>query len=178
VSKVEALKIYILNYIHHFSMYDYIAYAWLILLFFITILLAIMVAKKSPTFSVLILIIALTLLFAGPFVLKHYLDKFIRPSLTKIEQIKKLTFSDTLIINGTLTNLSKKSFSTCNINISIIKTSKNDIQNFINQLKPLRKQSISIDSTIEVNSTKEFRVVFDNYRYLKDINISSKSECY
>jgi hypothetical protein len=178
VSKVEALKIYILNYIHHFSTYDYIAYAWLILLFFITILLAIIVAKKSPTFSILILLIALTLLFAGPFALKHYLDKFLRPSSTQIEQIKKLTFSDTLIINGTLTNLSKKSFSTCDIYISVTKIGKSDIQNLINQLKPLRKQSISINSTIEVNDTKEFRVVFDNYKYSQDINISSKSECY
>ena len=56
MAKLDAFKASLLNYVHHFSMYDYIAYAWLILIFFVTILLAIMVAKKSPTFSILILI--------------------------------------------------------------------------------------------------------------------------
>jgi predicted small secreted protein len=178
VSKIDTFKAYILNYIHHFSMYDYAAYAWLILIFFVTILLAIMVAKKSPVFSILILIISLTLLFAGPFVLKHYLDKFIRPTSNKTLEVKKLTFSNTLIINGSITNLSKKSFSTCNVNVSVVKSSTSGIQNFINQLKPLLKQTISIDKPIDVNTTEEFRAVFDNYSYSKDVNISIKSECY
>jgi len=178
VSKLDTFKAYILNYIHHFSMYDYVAYAWLILIFFVTILLAIMVAKKSPLFSILILLISLTLLFAGPFVLKHYLDKFIRPTSSKTLEVKKLTFSDTLIINGSVTNLSKKSYSTCKINVAVIKSSKSDIQNFVNQLKPLLKQTISINKPIEINVTKEFRAVFNNYTYSKDVNISIKSECY
>jgi len=159
VSKIDAIKAYVLNYIHHFSMYDYAAYSWLILIFFVTILLAIMIAKKSAIFSILILMISLALLF-------------------QVTLVKKLTFSDSLIINGLITNISKKRFSTCNINISVVKSSQSDIQEFINQLKPLLKRSISIDKPIEVNTTKEFRVVFNNYTYSKKINISINSECY
>ena len=92
--------------------------------------------------------------------------------------MKKLSFSDTLIVTGEVTNLSNKSFSTCKVNISVLKSSKSNIQNFINELKPLLKQSIFIDEPIEINATKEFRVVFDRYTYPKDINISIKSECY
>lgn len=178
MSKIDTFKASVLNYVNHFSMYDYAAYTWLIILFFVTILLAILVAKKSPIFSVLILILSLSLLFAGPFVLKHFLDKYLRPSLSQPILIKKLTFSDTLIVTGLVTNQSKKDFSTCKVDVSVLKNSKSDIQNYINQLKPLLKQSISIDKPIEVNATREFRVVFDRYTYTKDINISIKSECY
>lgn len=178
MSKIDTFKASILNYVHHFSMYDYAAYAWLILIFFVTILLSILVAKKSPIFSILILMLSLGLLFAGPFVLKHYLDMYLRPSSAQPILIKKLSFSDTLIVTGLVTNQSKKIFTTCKIDVSVLKTSKSDIQNFINQLKPLLKQSISIDRLIEVNATEEFRVVFDGYTYTEDINVSIDSECY
>ncbi|HIP45868.1 MAG TPA: DUF2393 domain-containing protein [Sulfurospirillum arcachonense] len=178
MSKIDTFKASILNYVHHFSMYDYAAYAWLILIFFVTILLSILVAKKSPIFSILILMLSLGLLFAGPFVLKHYLDMYLRPSSAQPILIKKLSFSDTLIVTGLVTNQSKKIFTTCKIDVSVLKTSKSDIQNFINQLKPLLKQSISIDRLIEVNATEEFRVVFDRYTYTEDINVSIDSECY
>jgi len=178
VSKIDAFKASILNYANHFSMYDYGAYAWLILLFFVTILLSILVAKKSPIFSILILLLSLALLFAGPFILKNYLDKSLRPSISKTIEVKKLNFSNSLIVTGDVTNVSKKNFSICSIDITVLKNSDNEIKNFINQLKPLRKQTISIDKLIEVNTTKEFRVVFDNYTYSNDINVSIKSECY
>jgi len=122
--------------------------------------------------------LSLGLLFAGPFVLKHYLDMYLRPSSAQPILIKKLSFSDTLIVTGLVTNQSKKIFTTCKIDVSVLKTSKSDIQNFINQLKPLLKQSISIDRLIEVNATEEFRVVFDRYTYTEDINVSIDSECY
>ena len=108
---IEALKVSIMNYITHFSMYDYVAYAWLILLFFITILLATVLSKKTPFFSVFLLIVSLVLLFVGPFVLKHYLDKTLRPTKIEINLVQKLNFSDTLIVDGYITNLSKRKFS-------------------------------------------------------------------
>ena len=178
MSNIAALQASILNYANHFSMYDYVAFAWLILLFFVTILVAILVAKKSPIFSILILLISLALLFAGPFVLKHYLDKSLRPSLAQTLEVKKLNFSNSLIVTGDVKNISKTNFSTCSVDISILKDSDNNIKNLIYQLKPLRKQTIFIDKPIEVNATKEFRVVFDSYTYSEDINVSVKSECY
>ena len=141
MGKIDAFKASLLNYVHHFSIYDYAAYAWLILIFFVTILLAIMIAKKSPTFSILILIIALGLLFVGPFVLKHYLDQYLRPLKNSTILVKKLNFSNSLIVAGSVTNMSKNSFSTCKVNISVLKSSQNPIKYFINQLKPLRKKT-------------------------------------
>lgn len=178
MGKIDAIKASILYYANHFSMYDYAAFAWLILIFFVSILLAIIVAKKSPIFSVIIIIFSLSILFIGPFMVKHYLNKLLRPSQNITLEVKKLQFSDSLIVNGNIKNISKNNYSTCKVNILVVKSSKSDVQKFINKLKPLREKTIFIDNVVEVNATKEFRVVFDNYTYSNDINISINSECY
>jgi len=175
---IEALKVSIMNYITHFSMYDYVAYAWLILLFFITILLATVLSKKTPFFSVFLLIVSLVLLFVGPFVLKHYLDKTIRPTKIEINLVQKLNFSDTLIVDGYITNLSKRKFSICTIHVEVIKKGKNSLQDILNKLKPIRKKSTILKDAVDKNSTDSFRVVFNNFTYSKDFNVSVGSSCY
>ncbi|WP_024954939.1 DUF2393 family protein [Sulfurospirillum arcachonense] len=176
--QLEGIKNAILIYVNNFSMYDYVGFAWLILIFFVTILLAVVMAKKSPVFSIFIFIISLILLFAGPFILKNYLDDYLRGSTNKTLLVKKLHFSNALIVNGEVTNISQKNFYICNVTISLLNQSDNYIKNIFNQLKPLRKQTISIDEPIEVNSTKEFRVVFDQYTQIDDINVTINSVCY
>jgi len=176
--KIEALKSSILNYISHFSMYDYVGYAWLILVFFVFIILAIFLAKKSALLSVFVLLISLALLFAGPFILKHYLDQFLRPTITKTTSIKKLTYTNALIVTGEVTNTSKMNFSTCSVDISVLKTGSGLIKNYLNQLKPIRKMTISINKPLPMGEVEEFRIVFDGYNYSKDINVSVNSNCY
>lgn len=178
MSNLDRLKASILVYIDHFTTYDYIAYAWLAFLFFITILLSILMAKKSPIFSILIFMISLMLLLIGPFVLKHYLNEHLRPSFSTLIETKKLNFSDTLIVTGSVKNISKNSFSICKIDVAVLKSSDNSIENLLSRLKPLRKKTIVIDEVIETNRTKEFKAIFDGYRFLEDVNISLKSECY
>lgn len=178
MSKFDAFKSDVITYINHFSIYDYVAYAWIILLFFVTILLAIYIAKKSPIFSVLLVMTSLILLFIGPFVMKSYLDEYLRPTQNTTVLIKKLTFSDALIVTTQVKNISKVDYSICSSTVSILKSSESYIKSIFNKLKPLRKQTISIDEPLEVNATKELRVVFDNYTYTKDVNVSINSICY
>lgn len=178
MSNIDAFKDYITIYIAHFTIYDYVAYAWLVLLFFITILLSIFTAKKSALLSILIFFFSLIILFVGPFILKHYLDNYLRPVQNKVILIKKLNFSDALVVTAEITNTSKNSYSICNSELNIFKKDDSTIKNFIYQLKPLRKKTISLDEALDVNATKEIRVVFDNYTYNKDINVSINSECY
>jgi len=176
--KLNAFKNYIITYINHFSIYDYVAYAWLILLFFIAILLAILIAKKSPIFSMLIFFVALILLFVGPFIIKNYLDEYLRPTKNIDILVKKLEFSNALVVTGKVKNISNHTYNICNVKISVLKNSDNFINKTINKLKPLRKKSISINESLDINQTKELRVVFDNYTYANDVNVSINSECY
>lgn len=178
MSKFDAFKSDISTYINHFLIYDYVAYAWLILLFFVAILLAIYIAKKSPLFSVFIFILSLILLLIGPFVIKHYLDEYLRPTQNTVILVNKLTFSDALVVTGEVKNTSKMNYSVCSTEIIVHKSSDSSIKTIINKLKPLRKQTISINEPLEVNATKDLRIVFDNYKYTKDVNVSINSKCY
>ena len=178
MSRFEGFKNALITYINHFSVYDYAAYAWLILLFFVTILLCVFIAKKSPVISIFIFIISLVLLFVGPFIIKKYLDEYLRPTQNKTVSIKKLTFSDALIVIGEIKNISKQDYSTCNIQLNVHKIDSSYFKDLINRLKPLRKKTISLHETLEVNATKELRVVFDNYAYTEDVNVSINSTCY
>jgi len=178
VQNTSSFKTSFLYYIDNFGTYDYAAFAWLIVIFFVAVLLSIVTAKKSPIFSILTLFLALFMLFTAPFAIKHYLDKYIRTSLSKIVSIKKLNFSDTLIVDALVANVSKKSFSTCKVTVSVIVNSDSKIKNFLNQLKPLREQTIFVNETIDINTSKNIRVIFDNYIYNKEINATVNSECY
>ena len=178
MQNASSFKTSFLYYIDNFSVYDYVAFAWLIVIFFLTVLLAILIAKKSPIFSIVTLFLALTFLFAAPFIIKHYLDKFVRPSLSEIVSIKKLNFSDTLIVDALVSNISKNSFSKCKISVSVVKKSDSKMESFLNQLKPLRKRTIFISEPIDINTSRDIRVVFDGYPYNKEINATVSSECY
>lgn len=178
MSKFDTLKSDVSIYINHFLVYDYVAYAWLILLFFVAILLAIFIAKKSPLFSIFTVLISLILLFVGPFVIKNYLDQYLRPTHNTVMLVNKLTFSDALVVTGEVKNISKINYSICNIEITVLKSSDGYIQTTINKLKPLRKQTIFIDEPLDINATKDLRIVFDNYTYAEDVNVSIDSKCY
>ena len=159
-------------------MYDYIAYAWLILVFFVFILLSIVLVKRSALISVLLLFFSLGILFIGPFVLKHYLDEYFRSSSVVIENHKKLHFSDIMIINGHISNHSNNSFHICDLSVAINKTDTSKLQKILNKLKPFRKKTILLQENIDVNSTAPFRMVIENYTYEKDVNVSAKAVCY
>ncbi|MBL0687457.1 MAG: DUF2393 family protein [Sulfurospirillum sp.] len=178
MTEVYTLKASILNYIINFTVYDYVAYAWLLILFFVTILVSILLAKRSTLFSMIFLLLSLLLFFMGPFALKKYLDKSIRPLITKTLEVEKLIFSNSLIVTGSVKNISKNNFTICNVNVNVLKNSSSEIKNIFNKLKPFKTKSMFIKDLIVVNETKEFRVVFDNYVYSKEIDISIKLACY
>ncbi len=175
---IETLKVSLLNYINHFTIYDYFAYAWLILLFFTLLVLAIMLSKKTPLFSVFLVLLSFTLLFVGPFALKSYLDNTLRKTEVSTKNVQKLHFTNTLIVQGEVKNLSKRELNLCSIDVKVIKLGKNSFQNFLNRLKPIRKKSITLKKRLDINSSIEFKVVFDNFNYTKEFNTSLSSKCY
>lgn len=159
-------------------MYDYIGYSWLILTFFVALLLAILLAKRSALLSILVLLFSLVLVGVGTFFLKHILDDYLRHSHITVTSVKKLHFSDILIVDGLIQNNSKNPFTMCTLHTNIYKQSSNSLKQFLYSLKPLRKKSILITKGIQPNGEEDFKVVFYNYSLNDDINASVQPECY
>jgi len=175
---MESLKASILTYISHFQMADYIAYAWLILLFFITLFVAILLAKRRPILAIFILIFDLALLGAGPFGVKMVLDSYLRKTLVELTTTKQLIYSDTLIIQGNLYNQSKTDFASCRVHASIHPKTDAGFMADLKKLKLLWQTSIFIQEPPAIGESKAFEIVWEGIRLGEDQNLSVKGECY
>jgi len=176
---IDALKISLLTYFRNLGLYDYLAFAWLILTFLMLIAFAILIAKRSSALSVLIIILSLIFFAVSPFLIRYKLNTLLRPNVTEITMVKKLVFSDTLIVEATLQNLSQKPFKRCLIQTSAIKqTSAQGIKAWITQLKPIANQSILVQESLSPNELTNIRILFDDFTYQGDVNATLKAECY
>lgn len=168
----------LVEYINAFTLYDYLAYGWLFFVFFIILILAIALAKKKPIMALVLTLFSFVTILAGPIFLKYFLDQTVRKNEITINRQTKLHFANTLIITGTLKNISKVNFQKCKLKASIIKYSANAYRNKLNSLKPIRKKSILLTEKIPINETVDFKIVFDDFDYQKDFNVSVNAECY
>ncbi len=175
----DAIKLSLLTYIKHFGLYDYLAFGWLIFTFLVLIILASLIAKRSAVASLLLIIFALILLVVSPFFIKMKLGETIRPTTTEVNMVKKLTFSDSLIVEGTLYNTSQKDFTICLVQTSIFKQiDTQGLKAFINKLKPIANQSIFVKENLPKEGSLDFQSVFEDFRYNGDVNATLKAECY
>jgi len=176
---IDALKISLLTYFRNLGLYDYLAFAWLIVTFLMLIAFAILIAKRSSALSVLIIILSLIFFAASPFLIHYKLNTLLRQNVTEITTVKKLVFSDTLIVEATLQNLSKKPFKRCLIQTSAIKqTSEGGIKAWMTRLKPIANQSILVQESLSPNELTNIRILFDDFTYQGDVNATLKAECY
>ena len=172
------LKQSLIEYLNTFTIYDYLSYGWLIATFFTILMLATLIAKKKPTLSIFLVLFSFMILIAGPIGVKIFLDNTIRKSVIKTIDIKQLNFSDSLIIKGELQNISKIDFQKCTIKASVIKYSNNLLKDTLNNLKPLRDKSITIDKQIKRDDFLPFKIVINNFKYKKDFNVTLSANCF
>ena len=96
-------------------------------------------------------------------------------SSTLISQ-KKLSFTPAIVVKGSVTNESKRDFSSCKITASAYKSSKNIIKKYIYPLKPLKKMSI-LEENILKGQTREFKIIIEPFTYSKSYHILLKARC-
>ncbi|MDX1808458.1 MAG: DUF2393 family protein [Sulfurospirillaceae bacterium] len=175
---MDDLKASISLYIKHFTSYDYIAYGWLLATFVLLLILSILFIKKSPKTSLFLILLAFVLFFICPMFVKNFLDKTIRPLEVKNISYKKLHFSDTLILNWSIQNLSKNPYQYCQTTAIIYEPSKSKIKSFLDKLNPILSRTILEEKTINPNEINNDQLVLNNFNTNRDINISVKAECY
>jgi hypothetical protein len=90
----------------------------------------------------------------------------------------QLIYSDTLIIQGHLSNHGKIDFTQCQINAYVYPKTDAGFMGFMQTLKPLRQTSISLDEPPTQNEQVSFELIWENMRLGEDQNLSVKGECY
>lgn len=169
------MKEKIATFINELIIYDYILFGSVLFLFLLFMIFGILLRKRAFFASIFILI-AFGILFVGPTLgyikLHEYLFKH---KIVLISQ-KRLHFTQAVVVKGSLTNLSKKTFSSCKITASAYKVKKNKIKNYIYKFKPFQEMSI-IKEDIAVGETIDFKIIVEPFTYSRDYNISLKAKC-
>lgn len=174
----SSLKTSIQTYISHMQTYDYLAFGWLFLLFFLFFILALILIRRKPFLSLFILLVDISVVGVSPFAIKWYLDDKLRGNESQTTLVKQLQFSDTLIVEGSVKNISDIDFTTCLTHVKVIKPDNNKYKSFLLALKPIRNQSILLEMPPARGQETPFRVLFEPFRYGGDFNVTVNAECY
>lgn len=170
----------IINYFNNFAqsltMYDYLGFAILLLVFILFIVLAILARNRIGT-ALFFSLFAFMLLIAGPFGVKFGFDQLIRKNSVGVEDYKKLVYSDSVTVDLNITNKGKIDFSKCEVKVFAVKDVKNSYLQHLYNLKPLARSTKVIED-IQIGQTKEFKSVIDNFTKQDGFNIRAKGECY
>ena len=176
---LTTLKERILDYLHHLSPYDYIAYGWLVAVLVGFLLLSIVLAGKKPKTSLVLILIVLILMMAGPFGMKYALDRTIRKVALEDTNTTQLQFAKDLIVTGKIANEGKIDMSGCRVFVKVLKKDDNRYKQMLYKLKPLRKKSIHIKKRLAKGEEMAYRVVLEHFTLHKDTYVVEQNvECY
>lgn len=164
-------------YLAHFTVIDYAVLAGVLLLFFIFLALSIFVLIKRPLLGIFSVLLSLVFLLTAA-IYSHYLvDNTVRKRSVTIADAKQLTFSDTLILDVNITNLSPNTLNYCHVDIKFYSKSSNLIKSYLNRLRPFYVASFSLEESIDENSSYINRINIDNFRP-SNFEIAINSECF
>jgi len=169
------MKEKITAFIDGLILYDYILFGGSFFLFFLFLILALILHKKTNLASFFALL-SFLVLFVVPTYGYIELHNYLFKNSTKILSQKRLQFCDAVVVKGTLTNESKLDFIECKITANIYKVSKNKYKSYLYQFKTIKKMSILKENILQKESIT-FKILVEPFTYSKDYNISIGAKC-
>ena len=169
------MKEKILLFLHSLSIYDYVYFGSVFILFLLFIILTLLLRKKI-TLAMLIFLIALLDIILGPTIGYSYFHSTLYKNEITLTKTKKLSFVEGVVIEGKLTNTSRFDFKECTIKASILKDTHNKYKNLILKLKPIKTDVIKIQD-IKKGKSAEFKFLIEPFKYKKDFNVSVSGVC-
>ncbi len=169
------MKSKITSFVDSLIMYDYLLFGGSLFLFLLFIILAILLRKKL-LLGVFLVLLAFTLLILGPTLGYIKMHDYLFKNSTQLISQKKLLFSEAVVVIGSITNESKRNFSSCKITASAYKVSSNKYRSYLKKFKPFKKMSI-VEEDIAVSETHEFKMIVEPFTYTGDYNISLGADC-
>jgi len=154
---------------------DYVLFGSSFVLFIFFIIIGLLVRKKIGL-SLLFILLSFSTLILGPTLGYIKLHEYLFKNSVKLTSQKKLTFTEALIVKGTLTNESKKNFKSCKITASVYAVTSNKYKNYLKKLKPFKKMSI-VEEGIAISQTRSFKIIVEPFTYSKDFNVSLGANC-
>jgi len=173
---MNGIKASLQSFIATLHTYDYILFAISGALFILFLILAILLRAKTAI-SLIFVLLSFIILVAGPIVGYNYIHTMLYKTEISELTIKRLEFSEALVIKGKLTNLGKQTFHKCTISSKAYKGATNFLEEIVLPLKPFKRMSILKIEDLDINRSLEFKMILEPFTYSKEYNISVKANC-
>jgi len=173
---MNQLKITLQQFVASLHDYDYILFAISGALFFLILLLAIILRHRTGL-SLLLVLVAFIIIIAGPIIGYNYIHATVFKTEITDLNIKRLEFSEAVVIKGKLTNRGKQPYQKCIISSKAYKGPTNFLEKLVYPLKPFQKMSILKQEDINVTQSIDFKIILEPFTYSKEYNISVKANC-
>ena len=173
---MNKLKTIFQSFLETLHLYDYVLFSASAALFLLLLILAIILRNKVG-FSLFLVLLSFIILIAGPIVGYKYVHSSIYKTEVSDLSIKKLEFSQAIVIKGTLKNLGQEAFKRCTVSSSAYKGADNFLEELVYPLKPFMKRSIIKEENIDINKSTDFKLMLEPFTYSKEYNISVKVDC-
>ena len=175
---LNAVKQNILFVLANAGAVDYLAYAWIFFAFVFLLFFAVFIASKSWwQFGFLIILADVWALVIGIYYANAELNARLRPASISEVATKQLEYSNSLMVDFNLTNVSNKTFKICKIDLNFYLTSPQPTRDFINSLNPFARKSIIIREPLAPKEIKQISAYVEPFSFI-DYNIAKKSECF
>ena len=174
--KLAQYKLMFNEYIASLGIYDYLGLGAVVLVFLLLFLFSILLRKRFILATIIGFIGVFILLF-GPFVSKYVLDMTVRASTIEELVVKKLQFTDGMLITGKIKNIGKITFDECTIKVKVTLVSKNYFKNLKYQFKPYKHYNYDREVNIEPNGLEDFRILVDDFKTDKEYTTEVTSKC-
>lgn len=169
------MKSQITTFIKELIVYDFMLFGSSFVLFIILIILGIFLRQKT-VIAVLIVLLSFGILLLAPTLGYIEMHKYLYKHKIELTSEKKLSFNKAIVVKGLLTNESKRFFKKCIIRASAIRVSPNEFKSYIYSFKPIVTSKIT-EQNIDINESREFKIIVEPYDYLGDYNITIGAKC-
>ncbi len=169
------------EFIDNLTIYDKLTLGALALSFILFFILTIVL--KNRFIKTFMLLLTVLVLIVGPFLVKFLLDTTIRKTEIQETDIKRLNFTNTLVISGVLKNSGKIEYAKCKINASVINKSLDNkyLDYLLLFFKPNYKIYEPIDLKglpLKIGESMEFRVSIENFLPTENFKVDVRGVCY
>ena len=173
---MEAIRTYITDFISVLTSYDYMSFSVTFLLFALFLILALLIRHKIKL-STFLVILAFFFLFIGPVIMHKLVKATLFKHDANVTMVKKLVYSDTLVVKGTVHYLGKNEAHYCDVNVDIYKKDDNFFKDIANGVKTYKSGVTRVTYPFVKGDVRPFKVVFEPFNYLGDYEVKLDTDC-
>ncbi|MDK9692731.1 MAG: DUF2393 domain-containing protein [Sulfurimonas sp.] len=163
------------EFIKNLIIYDYILFGSLLALFLLFIILGIIFRHRLGV-ALFFIFLAFSLLLGGATFGYKAMHDYLFKNETVLLSQKKLSFTQAAVVYGTLKNVSKKDFKSCEVSATVYRVSGNIWKDTVRRLKPITKMSI-VEENIAIDEERDIKIIIDPFTYGGDYNVTLGADC-